>query len=113
MVEFGTPNLLLNLVVEPAGFDALIEFGTPTLLLQPVVAGTVFNHETGDPVGAGIEVKLFDDNDVLIAITTTDAFGGFTFVRPMGDTDLYWTLANYEILGVQYHGVSDRGCPAT
>lgn len=112
LVQFGTPTLVLDNVLTVTGFDLTIQFGTPTLVLQPVVAGTVYNHETGNPAGAGVEVKLFDDTDTLIATTTTDAGGGFIFYRPIGDTDLYWTLASYEVLGVQYHGVSDRGCAA-
>jgi hypothetical protein len=112
-VEFGTPSLAFKQVVAVTGFDIDVQFGTPTIEVQPMVTGTVFNHETGLPVGAGVEVKLFDDNDVLIDTTVTDINGVFVFDRPFGDTDLYWTLAQYDVLGVQYHGVSDRGCPAT
>jgi len=112
-VEFGTPTVILDNVLTVDGFDVPVQFGTPSLGLQPVVSGTVFNHETGDPVGAGVVVKLFDDNDLLIDTTVTDGSGSFIFYRPFGDTDLYWTLANYDVLGVPYHGVSDRGCAAT
>lgn len=112
VVEFGEPTLAFDASVSPAGFDLAVEFGVPTVTLQPVVAGTVFDHETGLDVGAGVEVKLFDDNDVLVDTTLTDANGAFVFARPFGDTDLYWTLATYNIGPVQYHGVSDRGCPA-
>lgn len=111
-VEFGNATVLLDDVLVVSGFEASVGFGTPTLALQPLVTGTVYNHETGDPVGAGVEVKLFDDNDLLIDTTVTAADGTFVFMRPIGDTDLYWTLATFDVLGVQYHGVSDRGCPA-
>lgn len=111
-VEFGDPTLAFDAAVHPVGFDLDVEFGTPSLNFQPLVTGTVFNHETGVHVGAGVEVKLFDDNDLLIATTVTDVNGVFAFARPIGDTDLYWTLATYSIGPIQYHGVSDRGCPA-
>jgi hypothetical protein len=111
-VEFGTPSLAFKQVVAVTGFDMDVQFGTPTVSVQPIVTGTVFNHETGVHVGAGVVVKLFDDSDVLVDTTTTDAAGVFSFARPFGDTGLYWTLATYDVLGVQYHGVSDRGCPA-
>lgn len=113
LVEFGTPTVILDNVLLVDGFDAPIQFGAPSVALQPTVFGTVFNHETGDPLGAGIVVKLFDDNDLLIDSTVTDGAGGFVFYRPHGDTDTYWTYAEYELLGVQYHGTSDRDCPAT
>lgn len=111
-VLFGSPTVVLDNVLAVTGFDVGVGFGAASVGLQPVVSGTVFNHETGDPVGAGITVKLFDDNDVLVDSTVTDAGGGFTFYRPFGDSDLYWTYAEYEISGVQFHGTSDRGCPA-
>lgn len=111
-VQFGTPTLVFDQALPVAGFQIDVEFGTPTVSLQPMVSGTVFNHETGIPVGAGVVVRLFDDNDVLIDTTVTDGSGSYVFHRPFGDTDLYWTLAAYDVLGVQYHGVSDRGCPA-
>jgi hypothetical protein len=112
-VTFGTPTLIQDNVLTVSGFDLGISFGTPTLAGQPTITGTVFNHETGNPVGAGVVVKLFDDNDLLIDSTVTDAGGSYLFFRPFGDTDLYWTLAYYDVLGVQFHGVSDRSCPAT
>lgn len=111
-VEFGVPDLFTDLIVAPDGFDLNVDFGVPSVLFKPYVAGVVYNHETGLPVGAGVEVRLFDDNDVLVDTTTTAAGGTYVFERPFGDTDLYWTLATFEVSGVQYHGVSDRGCPA-
>lgn len=112
VTQFGDPNVIVDNFLTVDGFTPTVGFGAVSVATQPVVAGTVFNHETGSPVGAGITVKLFDDNDLLVDSTVTDGGGGFIFYRPIGDTDLYWTLAEYEIMGVQYHGVSDRGCPA-
>lgn len=109
----GEPVVLLLQIIAPAGVNSSASVGTPTIATQPTVTGTVFNHETGAPVGAGVTVKLFDDNDLLIDTTVTDASGAYLFYRPFGDTDLYWTLAYYDVLGVQYEGVSNRGCPAT
>lgn len=111
--ELGTPTVTAGgFTVTPPGIDSSALLGTPSILLQPVVAGIVRDHETGTPVGAGVVVKLFDDNDLLVDTAVTASDGSYIFYRPIGDTDLYWTLATYTVSGVQYHGVSDRGCPA-
>lgn len=108
----GSPTLTQGIFVSPLGIGPTSDVGTPEIIRSGVVAGVVYNHETGNPVGAGVEVKLFNQDDLLLTTTVTGVDGSYSFPIPLGDTDTFWTLANYEISGVQYHGVSDRGCAA-
>lgn len=91
-VEFGTPTLLQLQVVAPSGFDLPVVFGTPALETQPVITARVFDHETGNPVGPGVSVCLFDSDNVQIDCTTTDANSDYTFHLPFGTTGQFWTL---------------------
>lgn len=108
----GDPTITQGILILPDGIAPTSDVGTPDIIRSGVVAGTVYNHETGLAVGAGIEVKLFNQDDLLVATTTTAPDGSFVFSIAPGSTDTFWTLASYDVLGVQYHGVSDRGCAA-
>lgn len=89
----------------PAGVtpDYTVQFPTRQ------IAGTVFDHETGNPV-AGATVKLYrDSDDKLVQTATSDGSGAFAFPRDLYDPYTYHYTADYTVTGTQYHGISDRG----
>lgn len=92
-IEFGSPGVYPDNVVHPDGFDLALLFGSPTVVRTPTVAGTVYDHETGLAVGAGVLVELFDENNTLIDTTTTDGSGAYLFSVPIGTTLEYFTVA--------------------
>lgn len=106
-VVFGDPTLILDNVLPVTGFDLNVTFGTVTLTGQPFVTATVYDHETGLPVGAGAVVQLFDADGTLLDETTTDASGVYLFHLPMGFTDDVFTVVRVTIGGTDYQGVSD------
>lgn len=110
-VLFGDPTVILDNVLMVSGFTPVIQFGTVTLTSQPFVTATVYDHETGLPVGAGATVQLFNAvTGELIDTTTTDAGGVYLFHLPQGFTDDVFTVVRVEINGTEYQGVSEV-CP--
>jgi hypothetical protein len=110
-LDFGTPTVLLDDVLTVTGFDLNVTFGTVTLTGQPFVTATVYDHETGLPVGAGAVVQLFNSvTGELIDTTVTDTAGVYLFHLPMGFTDDVFTVVRVTIDGTEYQGVSEV-CP--
>lgn len=109
-VEFGTPAVISDDVLAVTGFDLTVTFGTVTLAGQPFVTATVFDHETGLPVGAGAVVQLFDADGTLIDTTVTEADGSYIFHLPQGFTDDVFTVVRVTIDATEYQGVSEL-CP--
>lgn len=105
-VQFGTPSIINGTVLPVTGFDLTAVFGSPVLETQPFVTATVYNHETGQPVGAGATVQLFDAAGNLLGTTTTGPDGTYTFHLPFGFTDQVFTVVRVEIDGTEYQGVS-------
>lgn len=110
LVDFGTPTVILDNVLLVAGFDLTVSFGTVTVARQPFVTATVYDHETGLPVGAGAVVQLFDADGLLLDETVTDAGGVYIFHLPQGFTDQVFTVVRVTIDGTPYQGVSEL-CP--
>lgn len=106
LVEFGTPTVISGQLLPVTGFDLAAVFGTPVLETQPYVTATVYNHETGQPVGAGATVQLFDAGGNLLDTTTTGPDGTYLFHLPFGFTDQVFTVVRVEIEGTEYQGVS-------
>lgn len=106
-VLFGSPTVILDNVLAVTGFAPAIVFGSPDVDRQPFVTATVYDHETGNPVGAGATVQLFDENGTLLDTTTTDANGDYMFFLPFGFTDNVFTVVRTTIGLIDYQGVSE------
>lgn len=106
-VLFGTADPILDNVLTVTGFTPTIVFGVPDVDRQPFVTATVYNHETGDPLGAGATVQLFDENGTLLDTTTTDVNGDYIFYLPPGFTDDVFTVVRVTIGLDEYQGVSE------
>lgn len=110
-VVFGTPTVVLDNVLTVTGFDVPVSFGTPTVDRQPFVTATVYNHETGQPLGAGATVQLFNSvTGELVDTTVTGPDGSYIFQLPFGFTDDVFTVVRVEVDGTDYQGVSEV-CP--
>jgi hypothetical protein len=110
-IDFGVPTVILDNVLAVTGFSVPVVFGTATVQRQPFVTATVFDHETGLPVGAGAVVQLFNSvTGELIDTTVTDASGVYLFHLPQGFTDDVFTVVRVTIDGTEYQGVSEV-CP--
>lgn len=77
------------------------------------IAGTVLFHEPpnqGNPV-SGATVKLIRDSDgLLIASTTTDPLGAYSFPRDTNDPYTYHVEVNWTDGGTPQQGLSEGGC---
>lgn len=106
-VLFGDTTVILDNVLAVTGFTPTIVFGSPDVDRQPFVTATVYDHETGNPLGAGATVQLFDENGTLLDTTTTDAGGDYIFYLPFGFTDNVFTVVRTTIGLTDYQGVSE------
>lgn len=109
-VLFGTPTLIGDGFLPVTGFNLPVVFGTATATRQPFVTATVYDHETGLPIGAGAVVQLFNADGLLLDETTTDANGVYIFHLPQGFTDEVFTVVRVTIDATEYQGVSEL-CP--
>lgn len=108
--EALAPTVGLSVVVTAPPATATAQALAPTIITQPFVTATVFDHETGLPVGAGATVQLFDADGTLLDTTVTDVNGVYLFVLPVGFTDDVFTVVRVTIGAVDYQGVSEI-CP--
>lgn len=77
------------------------------------IAGTVLFHEPpnqGNPV-SGATVKLIRDSDgLLIATTSTDGLGAYSFPRDTNDPNTYHVEVTWSDGGTPQQGLSEGGC---
>jgi len=99
----GVDMLNLNALLLPFRVLCVEETGVPCVPLRPFLVGdTVFLDEDGDGIPgpgetgiAGVTMQLYDDNGFLIATTTTDADGNYSFGVDNGSYEVRVAPSNF------------------